>query len=52
LIKRKTKKMNEKENTKRKVKIDDEKIIFSQENAVENSFKEDTKLALIPCYET
>lgn len=29
-----------------------EKIIFSLENAAEKSFKEDTKFALIPCYET
>jgi hypothetical protein len=44
--------MNEKENMTRKVKIEDEKIIFSQENAAENSFKKDTRFALIPCYET
>jgi len=29
--------------------IDDEKIEFSQENVAENSFKVDTRFALIPC---
>jgi hypothetical protein len=45
------KREKEKENWNKK-EIESEKIEFSRENAAENSFKADTRFALIPCYET